>query len=456
MTAKHQGRASSRPAAGNREAGRQALARKGGARLGRSANRSALDRGEMVSVERAGSLAARILRGNTRRVRVVHAKEDRTLLLASTGHFAAAWTRDAMFASLGALSRGDTLPVRDTLQSLIDAQSADGQLPRRIGATRNSTAVTMNSLFGVKPNPKKPFRVVEYKSGLGHEVIDSNTLVIWLAAEYAAKSGDREFVRKNLGALESAMRWLDARGDGGLLDQAAYGDWKDTIARRGKVLYSNALYYRAALGMAELSALAGRAGDSARYSAQADSIRADIQKVFWRPGKGRFRDTDELEHFSADGNFLAVYFGIARGAQAEQIIERAEAHLRRPSGLYALIDRAYPASMIPVGARLIGLGGYGNTAMMTWNTSLFAMAAARAGRVGAAEKALAAVAHLAERDGTFSEYYEERGSAEGAEDVRANTVPLQRRFYRSEENFSWSAGMFLRAAEDVANARSSL
>lgn len=426
----------------------------GGLATARSSRRRR-SRGDLVA--RGQALARETLLQNTRRIRLPGVGRQRLALQAGSGHFAAEWTRDAMFASLGALAVGQTEVVRDSIQNLLDRQAPDGLLPRRLGPGKNTVAVAMHALLRKLPDPSRPYRVAEYDSSLGHEVIDSNPLVVWLASEYAARTGDVAFARRNFERFERAMRWLEGRAGGGLLEQSAYGDWKDTVARGGKVLYSNALYYRSLLGFAELARMVGRPQRADRYAKRAEQLRSRIQTAFWDPKKGRFRDSDTLDHFSADGNLLAVYFGIATPRQATSVIDRAIRELRLPSGLFALLDRPYPKRMIPLGARLIGLGGYGNSFVMTWNTSLFALAAKKVGRLEAADQALSAVARLALRDGTFSEYYEKkrpslaqrlglvRRPARRAEQL----VPVKRLLYRSEPEFSWSAGMFLRATAEL-------
>jgi hypothetical protein len=83
--------------------------------------------------------------------------------------------------------------------------------------------------------------------------------------------------------LKRAIRWL-ADQDANqftLIDSPSGGDWMDsTLQRSGKLLYVNALYHRALLGMAELSA-----GDSETYRTRAALLRRKIDLLLWpEPG----------------------------------------------------------------------------------------------------------------------------------------------------------------------------
>ena len=91
---------------------------------------------------------------------------------------------------------------------------------------------------------------------------------------------------------------------------------------------------------------------------------------------------------------------------------------------------------------LLGMRGYSdNTFVYPWNTCLYAMAACAAGEFPRARAALEAVAGCALRDGTFEECYE----ADRPE-------PVVRRFYRSERDFAWAAGLYLRALWELERA----
>ncbi|MDB5101634.1 MAG: hypothetical protein JWM80_6055 [Cyanobacteria bacterium RYN_339] len=382
-----------------------------------------------ADVASAADLARRTLRTNTHPVKVNAAPRDRNVVFAGGGHFGSLWARDGMYACLGLLAAGELPTVHDTLTALLDNQRADGLLPRRIGNGSNALGI-IRSAIGLAPQAGNEMKSVDFAK----LSVDANALVIWVAADYAAKAQDRAFTASYLPALERAEAWLFARMEGGLLKQDAYCDWKDMNARGGKVLYSNALYYKALKSLAALELDPTRA---ATYETRAEALATHIQAAFWDPTAGHFRDTLELNQFSPDGDLFAVLVGLTTPAQREAVFARCDALLTlRP--LLPALDGDYPAAMIPLQMKLAGLSDYHDRFEWPWLTSLYAWAAAGAGETARARTALARVGTYALRDGTFEEIYE------GAE-----PKPVKRALYASEIDFSWSAGMFL--AADAAN-----
>jgi glycogen debranching enzyme len=329
-----------------------------------------------------------------------------------------------MYACLGLLATNELPTVHDTLTALLDNQRADGLVPRRIGNGSNALGI-IRSAIGLPPQAGSEMKSVDFAK----QSIDANALVIWVAADYAAKARDTAFTAKYLPALRRAEAWLAGHLDGGLLKQDPYCDWKDMNARGGKVLYSNALYYKALLAMAALDP-----EQAAIYTTRAEALAGQIQAAFWDPTQGHFRDTLELTQFSPDGDLFACLVGLATPAQREAVFARCDALLTlRP--LLPALDGDYPASMIPLQLKLAGLQDYHDRFEWPWLTSLYAWAAAAAGDQPRARRALDRVATYALRDGTFEEIYE-------GDEPRA----VKRSLYSSETDFSWSAGLFLAAS----------
>lgn len=396
---------------------------------------------------RAEALAARILRTNAVPVSIDGLPGDRQVLKAGKGHFDALWARDASFAAMGALERGQYQVVHDSLDALLSKQREDGLVPRRIGRGSNAWAMIMapiQALLELKAPEGSHFDTVEFKSGLGRATVDANALVIWLAAEYVAKSGDRAFLERHHGHLERALNWLNARSHNGLLVQGPYEDWKDLTKRSGPVLYTNVLYCQATKSLGDLAQTRGDAASAARHWAAAAALKQRINETFWDEAAGSYRDMPELELFSGDGNFLAIYTGLADRPRALSILDRADATLRTSWGWYAGVDRPYPTRLVPLHLSLFGMKGSGDDTMtMSLMTSFYAMAAIKVGETGRARRALEAVAKISLQDGTFEEVHEQ-----------LEPTPVKRRFYRSEQDFSWSAGLYLRALAELRRAGS--
>jgi glycogen debranching enzyme len=433
------------------------------------------------AIHRAAKTARSILRRNTRKVRVPggwSGKPKRRFVVAGSGHFPDFWTRDGMFASLGALTTGEAWAARavgDSLETLYGTQRADGLLARRIGNGSNALAMPrklLNRFRGVENSPPSEFRTAEHtnrlpeKLGLAGPPIDSNSLAVWLTERYVSQltaSGKgraaKAFLARNFDRIEHAVRWYDGQMQGGLLlQQKGMSDWKDTTGRRGTVLYSNALYFQSLLSFAALAEQAGHSHKARKYRDLAGKVKERINRKFWDAERGHYRDALATEAdpdvFSADGNFLAVHFGIADHNQASSILRAASQAKTERFGLYKNQDRAYPGRWSRWN-RLLGkeMGDYNALVIFPFHNALAALAAAKVGELETARKALDGMARAANRDGTFHETYRKEGNRPFSTKLRFGIR------YASEPDFSWSAGLYLyaldrlRAAEAAQLAR---
>ncbi|MEW5738676.1 MAG: amylo-alpha-1,6-glucosidase [Myxococcota bacterium] len=381
------------------------------------------------------------LEKNLHRVSYPNVSGARWTLDAGKNHFAALWTRDSSFPALGLLAEGRTEPVRDYLDALLANMRKDGLAPRRLGAGANFFQ-TFPALFGIHPKRSDTYDFVDFNKGLGKAPVDPNALLVWLSAEYVHTSKDTAFLRAHLATLERAVKYLDKRTKDGLLHQGPYEDWRDLTGREGATLYGNVLYWKAVSSLAELEAKAGRPAEAQRRTAQADALAKKIQKTFWDEEKGYFHDQVGLDVFGGDGNFLAGLTGLATPTQTRSLLAAADRLLLRGNGLYASTDKPYPAKDVPWYLSLAGIRGYGDgTLVWPWMTSLYALAAAKAGDTTRAQRALSAVAQASHRDGTFAEIYDERGQG------------VRRGVYKSEVDFSWSAGLYLAGLKALREAQ---
>jgi glycogen debranching enzyme len=395
---------------------------------GALAARDAMPAGSAATLEPAAAEALSILHKNIHAVQVPALPRNRQVIFAGGGHFGSLWARDGMYASMGLLATGDLPTVHDTLTALLDGQRTDGLLPRRVGSGSNAIGM-IRSAIGLAPSTSTDFKDYDFSK----PSVDTNPLVIWVAADYLAQSGDSAFAAKYRPVLERAAEWLYKQQEGGLLIQPGYGDWEDMVARGGKIMYSNALYYRALGAMAAIERQAGDPVHAATYDTRATALAAQIQATFWNPTAGHFRNSTTLEQFSPDGDLFAIVAGLATAAQTETILSRCDALLTLHPLLPAF-EGDYPNSMIPIQLRLAGIPHYHDRFEWPWLTSLYAWAAATAGDKRRATLGLSRVSTMALREGTFEEIYE--GDA---------PIPVKTRLYESERDFSWSAGMYLRA-----------
>ena len=184
------------------------------------------------------------------------------LASAELPHYAAVWTRDVAFASLGADVSDDpelVAAVGRSLVGLAQLQAESGQLP--------------NAWW-----PRRGYWDF-HEAGC----TDATCLFVVAASQHLNAHPDGRLQRRLWPHLRRAIRWL-ADQDANqftLIDSPSGGDWMDsTLQRSGKLLYVNALYHRALTGMAEMCP-----GDAETYRARAALLRRKIDLLLWpEPG----------------------------------------------------------------------------------------------------------------------------------------------------------------------------
>ena len=283
------------------------------------------------------------------------------LASAELPHYAAVWTRDVAFASLGADVSGDPEVVEAVARSLVgiaQLQTASGQIP--------------NAWW-----PRRAYWDF-HESGC----TDATCLFVVATAQHLQARPDARLKRRLWPHLRRAMRWLEDQDANQftLIDSPSGGDWMDsTLQRSGKLLYVNALYHRALLGMAELAP-----GDADPYRSRAALLRRKIDLLLWpepgtdhaelldgaghRPGAGagfphpvgpaarreamRADRRHYLSHVDGGryvdecdvlGNILAVLYGVATPERARTIME----HLHGSAAATPYPMRTYTRSFDP-------------------------------------------------------------------------------------------------------------
>ncbi|MGD0834316.1 MAG: amylo-alpha-1,6-glucosidase [Candidatus Dormibacteria bacterium] len=186
------------------------------------------------------------------------ATRDGLVASAALPHYAALWTRDVAFASLGANVAGQARLADAVARSLVNLarlQTATGQVPNAWWPAR---------------------RYWDF-----HEAgcTDATCLFVVAASQHLAAHPDAGLQRRLWPHLRRAARWL-ADQDANqftLIDSPSGGDWMDSsLQRSGKLLYVNVLYHRALTGMA---ALAPAGGD--RYRGRAELLRRALDLLLW-------------------------------------------------------------------------------------------------------------------------------------------------------------------------------
>ncbi|HEV8429111.1 MAG TPA: amylo-alpha-1,6-glucosidase [Pyrinomonadaceae bacterium] len=187
---------------------------------------------------------------------------------------------------------------------------------------------------------------------------DQETSAVNAAYEIFQIIGDSRWLRKKL-KRESIVRRLDrslmylirARFDHrhGLITNAFTADWGDvspvypdqrSIYLDDKTpvvaaLYTNVLFYRAAIQLREIYLALNQPGRAAYWQEKAAAVKRNMNRYLWQQDRGFYRvhleltpfsktAHDESNIFAMGGNALAVLYSVADDAQSARIFEVAE------------------------------------------------------------------------------------------------------------------------------------
>ena len=338
-------------------------------------------------------------------------------IFAGRGHFREYWARDSFFASLGANSIGDFEQSRKNLQLFLDLQKDDGLIP---------------AVISRKLKPKyRPLKI--------STPVDQNALFVMAIADYARRSGDMVFVESNFKKISLAVDWLckrDRDGDS-LIEEGFLANWADTILKHGEVLYSNACYYHALKEFAFLSEALGVKMISAEYNKRAEATKLVLNLKFWQ--NNYYADWIGLtqhNYFDSAGNILAIVWGAAtthRSDKLEEFIEEedlAKTPIKTNTPPYPLWK------VVPL-LWLTKAYYYHNGFSWPWIGCMNAMAL---NRIGKKEKAIELLRSLAWQ---INEYCVTN------EVFEKNNKPVHSFWLKSEKPFAWTAGLFIRAVDEV-------
>ena len=200
-----------------------------------------------------------------------------------------------------------------------------------------------------------------------HDSLDTYPSLVWAAAAYVETTKDSAWLHKNYTGIKAwADRILSDDRDGdGLIESPLSGNagswtprvtlrpsnWWDTVGFGHKDAYSNAIAFRALVGMAGLARTAGRAGEAERYAQAAQRIKAAFPKTFYNPATGVLAGWK-----SADGKLHDYYFtfvaglaatmGLVPDDMANRVMDRMFAKMREVG--YTDFRLGLPGNLIPI------------------------------------------------------------------------------------------------------------
>jgi GH15 family glucan-1,4-alpha-glucosidase len=359
------------------------------------------------------------------------------VLHAGYRNFRESWARDFGFAAYGLLALQDYRPAKETLEAFFFHQTPQGQLPVKLHSIGVFTRF-LHSLF----NREQPIETVlkpKFRTGHGTVSLDGQALLVIAAANYVKWAEDKDFGMDYWGALSRAMHWLDGFKDpgSGLLKQKAYADWADTVARRGSVLYTNVVYWKALHEMSAMAHYLDYEAEKRMFAGEADDLALAVQDHLWKSENGYFVTSDRLDNLSSAGNLLAIAWGLADEQQAHSILDIIQSvGMSRPVPTRVAYP-PYSKKDIAIENLLAGLANYHTEAAWLWIGAWHMIALARTGRLDEARKLLSRMAEVVVEDGQVHEVYGPDGKA------------LSSFWYTSESPLTWSAGMFVYAFHNL-------
>jgi len=358
---------------------------------------------------------------------------EKVILCAGVRHFREPWARDTGFASFGLIELGEYQATKDALEVFLLTQSPEGQFPVKIHSTHFLERY-LYSLFNREQPVDRPI-VPRYITAHNTISLDGNSLLIIAILNYARRTGDYNFVRQYWDNLKNALAWLETyvKESNGLLHQGAFTDWADSVARQGKILYTNVIYWRALLDMAEIAETCGSPEDRRIIGQKAIVIREAINEHFWRPDLGYYVTSQFFDNLSSSGNLLAIVWGLASPEQSHAILDVMRYYGMATPVPTKTVHRAYPKKFIAIENRISGIADYHTYFAWLWLGAWHVIALSRMERMEEARELLYNMSRVIVRDGAVHEVYRPDGHY-------ASTF-----WYTSESPLTWSAGMFVYA-----------
>jgi GH15 family glucan-1,4-alpha-glucosidase len=359
---------------------------------------------------------------------------SKEILHAGYRNFRESWARDFAFATFGLLALEQFDIVKDTLEAYLWHQADNGSFPVKLHSMDVITRF-FHSFFEREQPIEETLRP-KYISGHGTSSLDGQALLVIAAQNYAREADDVEFLRRHWVQFKLAIQWLQQHRkepNDALLYQFAYSDWADSVARRGRILYTNVVYWCALKAMAEAATSLQIKQQAEFYAEEAERVSRAIQIHFWREELGYFVTSARLHQLSSDGNLLAIVWGLATPDQAESILNvMAAARMAEPVPTQVAFP-PYPRSLIAIENRLGGIASYHTDAAWLWIGAWHVVALTKADRTDEAQTLINRITEVIIAERQVNEAHGLDGK------------PLSSIWYKSESPLTWNAGMVLYA-----------
>jgi hypothetical protein len=203
-------------------------------------------------------------------------------------------------------------------------------------------------------------RVIAYH-GLAN-MLDANAAPLIAAWDYAESTGDKRWLSRRIEDLERiadvlVRRDIDADGmvelerSGNYGEMSGYNSAYDVYNSGHKDGYTNLLAYRAWRCLADLESQLGRHDRQARYTRQADRLKAVFAKTLYNPATGWlawWKSADGQLHDYAFPAITstAIEYGLVEPAQGREMLGRLWKKIDEVG--FKRFDLGLPVSLVPV------------------------------------------------------------------------------------------------------------
>ena len=369
--------------------------------------------------------------------------DSMALAVAATGFNAGdgykeVWIRDLNTFIELSLQVTDTAVVRDALDTFLDFQGADGNIPDAFVPFRDTAAAYRYRFSRARPGLAAHKNTVE---------TDQESSLVQAVARYVEQTGDVAYLSRVRGGktvlqrLEAAMVWLrsDKWADNyGLVTGATTADWGDVQPEHGWGveldenthyaidIYDNAMYVLALNDLVSLCRKAGADSLAPRWQALRDEVACNVRKHLWDTERQKF-----IPHIYLDGSPFpeeldeaAIYYhgGTAVAALAGLLSpeEVADANRRMQENVAAADAQSigltlYPA--YPSGSfanPMMGAWQYQNGGDWTWFGARWIQALVQYGLLREAYDELQPMLQRVVDNKGFHEWYKLDGTAVGS------------------------------------------
>jgi hypothetical protein len=277
---------------------------------------------------------------------------------------------------------------------------------------------------------------------------DQESSAVVAAARAFAFTGDTGWLRKDvagrtvLDRCDAALSYLlKERRDkaSGLVTSGFAADWGDVSPTYGDQrviyldektprvvgLYTNALAYEAAVGLAAMQAAAGDAKRAAHWQAVAGALEAAVDKALWQPKAGFYRmhalapgptfKADDAAIFGMGGHAVALGAGLVAGPRARGLLDTFEARrreLKLATASFSLLP-PFPAGLFQHPA-VKEPWSYQNGGQWDWFGGRMVLAEFAHGRAVRARDHLLELARKAQKSGGLFEWHTKDGQGRGS------------------------------------------